>query len=33
MSVEFKVKSRQELKEFEKTALNLIAAMGSDKNG
>ena len=26
--VEFEVKSRQELVEFEKTALNLIAAMG-----
>lgn len=26
--VEFEVKSRQELAEFEKTALNLIAAMG-----
>ena len=31
--IEFEVKSRQELAEFEKTALNLIAAMGGDKNG
>ncbi|MDJ0899879.1 MAG: hypothetical protein QNJ55_13830 [Xenococcus sp. MO_188.B8] len=31
--VEFEVKSRQELAEFEKTALNLIAAMGGDENG
>ena len=31
--VEFEVKSRQELAEFEETALNLIAAMGGDKNG
>ena len=31
--VEFEVKSRQELAEFEKTALKLIAAMGGDNNG
>ena len=31
--VEFEVKSRQELAEFEKTALKLIEAMGGDKNG
>ena len=31
--VEFEVKSRQELAEFEKTALNLIAAMGGEING
>ncbi len=31
--VEFEVKSRQELAEFEKTALKLIEAMGGDNNG
>ena len=31
--VEFEVKSRQELAEFEKTALRLIEAMGEDDNG
>ena len=31
--VEFEVKSRQELAEFEKTALRLIEAMGGDNNG
>ena len=31
--IEFEVTSRQELAAFEKTALNLIAAMGRDKNG
>ena len=31
--VEFEVKSRQELIEFEKTALNLIAAMSGENNG
>ena len=31
--VEFEVKSRQELAEFEKTALKLIAAMGGENNG
>ena len=30
--VEFEVKSRQELAEFEKTALNLIAAMSRESN-
>ena len=30
--VEFEVKSRQELAEFEKTALNLIVAMGGESN-
>ena len=31
--IEFKVKSRQELAEFEKTALRLIEAMGGNNNG
>ena len=31
--IEFKVKGRQELAEFEKTALKLIEAMGGDNNG
>ncbi len=31
--VEFEVKSRQELAEFEQTALRLIAAMGGANNG
>jgi len=31
--VEFEVKSRQELAEFEKTALRLIEAMGGEING
>ncbi|MDJ0536136.1 MAG: hypothetical protein QNJ70_27215 [Xenococcaceae cyanobacterium MO_207.B15] len=30
--IEFEVKSRQELAEFEKTALNLIAAMSGESN-
>ncbi len=32
VEVEFEVKSRQELAEIEKTALNLIAAMSGEKN-